>query len=121
REPLRLIPIALVDYVRFGFLPALKLFRAMVDYPVAERARLVTVPTLIVVGERDPLVSERRILDAFADLQQVTAVRIRGAAHAINFSHPDELAQVVRRFLTGQPIDDDPYLKERTVVIASPG
>lgn len=35
-------------------------------------------------------------------------VVIEGAAHAVNFSHPDELANVIRLFMADQPIVDDP-------------
>jgi hypothetical protein len=35
-------------------------------------------------------------------------VVIEGAAHAINFSHPGELANVIRLFMADQPIVDDP-------------
>ena len=33
---------------------------------------------------------------------------IEGAAHAINFSHPGELANVIRLFMADEPIVDDP-------------
>ena len=33
---------------------------------------------------------------------------IEGAAHAIHFSHPGELANVIRLFMADQPIIDDP-------------
>lgn len=35
-------------------------------------------------------------------------VVIHGAAHAINFSHPGELANVTRQFMADRPIRDDP-------------
>jgi hypothetical protein len=35
-------------------------------------------------------------------------VVIEGAAHAINFSHLGELANVIRLFMADQPIVDDP-------------
>ena len=38
----------------------------------------------------------------------VLLVAIRGAAHAINFSHPGELAHVIRQFMADEPITDDP-------------
>ena len=34
-------------------------------------------------------------------------VVIEGAAHAINFSHPGELANVIRLFMADAPIKDD--------------
>jgi hypothetical protein len=33
---------------------------------------------------------------------------LEGAAHAINFSHPGELANVIRLFMADKPIVDDP-------------
>ncbi|HEY6741427.1 MAG TPA: hypothetical protein VI110_03640, partial [Lapillicoccus sp.] len=38
----------------------------------------------------------------------VLLVVIEGAAHAINFTHPGELANVIRLFMADQPIVDDP-------------
>ena len=38
----------------------------------------------------------------------VLLVVIHGAAHAINFSHPGELANVDRLFMADRPIRDDP-------------
>ena len=38
----------------------------------------------------------------------VLLVVIHGAAHAINFSHPGELANVIRQFMSDEPIVDDP-------------
>jgi hypothetical protein len=34
-------------------------------------------------------------------------VIIEGAVHAVNFSHPDELANVIRLFMADQPVVDD--------------
>jgi hypothetical protein len=33
---------------------------------------------------------------------------MQGAAHAINFSNPGELANLIRLFMNDQPIVDDP-------------
>jgi hypothetical protein len=40
--------------------------------------------------------------------EHVTVVFIRGAAHAVNFSHPGELAHVISSWLDGREIVDDP-------------
>jgi hypothetical protein len=39
---------------------------------------------------------------------RVLIVTIEGAAHAINFSHPGELAHIIRLFMEDRPIVDDP-------------
>ena len=45
---------------------------------------------------------------AAATDNHVLVVRIEGAAHAINFSHPGELAHIIRLFMADRPIVDDP-------------
>ncbi|MFN8519759.1 MAG: hypothetical protein U0667_10310 [Chloroflexota bacterium] len=50
----------------------------------------------------------------------MTALSIDGAAHAINFSHPGQLANVVSAFLEGRPIADDPAQPGRVRMIHVP-
>jgi pimeloyl-ACP methyl ester carboxylesterase len=108
REPVRMIPIAIGDYLRFGMLDALRLFRSMMGYAALQRLTHTPLPTLVVFGDRDPLVSEHKLRAAAAGIERITLARIDGAAHAVNFSHPEELASVVRRYLMDQPIVDEP-------------
>ena len=120
REPLGMLPIAARDYSRFGVRSSVALLRSMLAYPAAQRVRELTLPTLVVLGSRDPLVSERHITEVAVDLPNVTAVVIEGAAHAINFSHPEQLANVVRLWLAGQPIVGDPAAKGAIRVFGTP-
>jgi pimeloyl-ACP methyl ester carboxylesterase len=102
REPPSLALIAGPDYVRFGLMNSLQAFRGMTRYPTHERLSHVPVPFLVVIGSRDPLISERqmeRILQSPAD---VDLVRHVDAAHAINFSHPVALARIIDTYLCGQ-------------------
>ena len=71
-------------------------------------------------GSRDPFVSERWVRRRAKGLPHVTALTIEGAAHAINFSHPEQLANVVRRWMADQPIVDDPTLPGRARVFLLP-
>jgi len=45
---------------------------------------------------------------------------ITGAAHAVNFSHPGELAHVIRSWLADIPIEDDPTQPGLTSVLEVP-
>jgi hypothetical protein len=45
---------------------------------------------------------------ASQDQNHVLLVVLEGAAHAINFSHPRELAHVIRRFMDDKPITGSP-------------
>jgi pimeloyl-ACP methyl ester carboxylesterase len=110
REPTRLVQVAVPDYVRFGVPSTLKMFRALTQYPSLKRLLDLRVPTLVVLGDRDPLMpSPARIQEVAAQSDNhVLLVVIEGAAHAINFSHPGELSHVIRLFMEDKPIVDDP-------------
>ena len=58
--------------------------------------------------ERDKLTDELREIAAKTENDTAVLGMIEGAAHAINFSHPEELAHVIRLFMADRPIVDDP-------------
>jgi pimeloyl-ACP methyl ester carboxylesterase len=110
RESPRMARSAVPDYLRFGPLNALSLFSELTRFPALERFLGVEVPALAVIGSRDPLMPEPRRVAELARLAdgQISFVLVEGAAHAMNFSHPGELAHVVRSWLAGVAIVDDP-------------
>lgn len=89
----------------------MRLFQALTQYPSLERMLDLQIPTLGVIGDRDPLMPARARLSEVAAQSENHAllVVIEGAAHAINFTHPDELAHVIRQFMADEPITDDPH------------
>ncbi|KAJ8140986.1 hypothetical protein OY671_005829, partial [Metschnikowia pulcherrima] len=110
RESPRMARVAVPDYVRFGPVNALQLFAELARFPSLERVSRVPVPTLAVLGTRDPLMPPPwrvREVGALAP-PHVTVAAIEGAPHAMNFSHPGELAHVVGCWLDGRDITDDP-------------
>ncbi len=113
REPPALLPVVAPDYLRFGPLRALQLFSRMAQYPAYERFLSITVPTMIVIGSRDPLrPSWDRIGAAMPYLpDEVTIVLFEGAAHAINFTHPRELASAIRQYMAGEEIRMDARIR----------
>ncbi len=110
REQPSMASVAVRDYLRFGPLNAWRLFGELVAYPSLERLLMLPVPTLAVLGARDPLMpsTSRAREVARAMPGHVDLVQIEDAAHAVNYSHPGELAHVVSRWLDGEDIDDDP-------------
>jgi pimeloyl-ACP methyl ester carboxylesterase len=102
REPPSMLPIATRDYLRFGALRSLSLFRAMTRYPTLERLHHLVVPTLVIAGVRDPLV---RIANAprLAVLPHVDAVSVPGA-HALNYSDPQLIAELIKAHIDGEPL-----------------
>jgi pimeloyl-ACP methyl ester carboxylesterase len=101
RESPRMLPVAVPDYVRFGPLNGLRLFRAMTLYPSLERLLRSPVPTLAVLGDRDPLMaSPTRVREvARRSPEHLSVALIEKAAHALNFSHPEELAGAIELWL----------------------
>jgi pimeloyl-ACP methyl ester carboxylesterase len=110
RETPRMMPVAVPDYVRFGPLNALRLFAELTRYPSLERLLHVPVRSLAVLGARDPLMPRPpRVRQVGREAPgHVTVVLVEGAAHAINFSHPGELASVISAWIEGREIVDDP-------------
>ncbi|HEU5485455.1 MAG TPA: alpha/beta hydrolase [Microlunatus sp.] len=102
REPPSMLPIAVRDYLRFGALQSLSLFKAMTQYPTLENLHLLDVPTLVIAGARDPLVSFSRAF-VLAALPHVTAVKVPGA-HALNFSSPELIAELIEAHASDQPL-----------------
>jgi pimeloyl-ACP methyl ester carboxylesterase len=106
REPRKMITVATPDYLRFGVPSTVKMFRSLTQYPSLQRLLELKIPTLVVMGTRDPLLPgpERIKQVASQDQNHVLLVVLEGAAHAINFSHPRELAHVIRLFMDDRPI-----------------
>jgi pimeloyl-ACP methyl ester carboxylesterase len=103
REPLGMVPIATRDYLRFGVPRSLALFGAMTRYPTLERLHNLSMPTLLIAGTRDPLVNHGRV-HVLSGLPHIQVVRTPGA-HALNFSRPGPVADLIEAFLDDQPLE----------------
>lgn len=119
RESPRMGPLAVRDYLRFGPVNTFSLFGQLTRFPTMERFLRLKAPALAVIGSRDPLAPRPHRVAELARLAppHVTLVLIEGAAHGVNFSHPGELAHVVRSWLAGVPIVDNPDEPGRSRVL----
>ncbi|HEY7272146.1 MAG TPA: alpha/beta fold hydrolase [Actinoplanes sp.] len=110
RESPRMARVAVPDYLRFGPVNGLHLFGELMRFPSLERLLRTPVPTLAVIGSRDPLMPPPWRIQEVGRLAppHLTVAVIEGAAHAMNFSHPGELAHVIGCWLDGREITDDP-------------
>lgn len=99
REPHDLMPVIARDYWDFGIRRgAITLWHALSD-DVMNKLPRVTAPTLVVRGERDPIVP-RSWTDRMAELLPAArSAEIAGAAHAANFSHPGEFAGLIEELV----------------------
>ena len=107
RERTTMFPVALPDYVKFGPLNGLRLFHELTRFPSLERLLRTPVPTLAVLGGRDPLVPSLTRVREVGRLapEHVSVALVERAAHAVNFSHPHELARVIEAWLDGALAD----------------
>ncbi|MFP3712290.1 alpha/beta fold hydrolase [Puerhibacterium sp. TATVAM-FAB25] len=119
REDPRIARYQVPDYLHYGPAATLAAFRQMVRFPSLERLLRSPVPTLGVIGSRDPLMPPPYRVRELASLGpgHMTLVVVLGAAHAMNFSHPVELSHAVRCWLDGVVITDDPAAHARTRVL----
>jgi len=110
REPFKMASVAVPDYVRFGIPSTMRMFRSLTRYPSLQRLLQLRIPTLVVLGQRDPLLPHAHRVDEIASQtdSHVLVVLLEGAAHAINYSHPGQLAHVIRAFMDDRPIANDP-------------
>jgi len=101
RESPRMLPVAVPDYLKFGPLNGLRLFHELTLYPSLERLLRTPVPTLAVLGGRDPLMASPARVREVARLspEHLAVALIEKAAHALNFSHPEELAGAIELWL----------------------
>ncbi|GEL97075.1 alpha/beta fold hydrolase [Cellulomonas terrae] len=122
RENRQMARVAVPDYLRFGPVNTFHLFSEMTRFPSLERLLKSPVPTLAVIGSKDPLmpppVRVREVSRLASD--HTTVALIEGAAHAINFSHPGELSHVISSWLDGREIVDDPDSPGYTRVLQLP-
>ena len=95
REQPSLVPVALADYARRGPLSIFRAARSMLAHSMIERLAQASVPVVIVRGSIDPICGTEwaeQLAAAPADGRLVT---VPGAAHAVDWSHPGAVFQVV--------------------------
>ena len=122
REPPSLVKVAGPDYAKFGLINGLRLFSEMTKSPTIKIVRELDTPFLLVAGSGDPLLPPRKRIDELAAAVQargnVASVWLDGPAHAINFSHPDQLAQVIRAYLHDPSLSSSADLPANAEVLA---
>ena len=94
-EPLSLVPILVLDYVRFGVVRFVQTgLYALRDRP-EDKLPLIQAPTLVVRGDLDPLVPERWGEEVRDLLPHGRLAVLEGEPHACHYSAPDRVAALV--------------------------
>ena len=76
---------------------------APLEDPIELKDSRMQTPTLIVRGERDPIVPERWVHELAALLPDSEIVTLPGGTHAVNYSAPKELVRETCEFLNRHP------------------
>ena len=99
REPWSAWVVQGLDYLKFGPRRLVVTLRSGLRDRLESRLCHVQVPTLVVRGERDPIVPERWAGQVAGLLPNGRLVVVPGAPHIVNFNAADRLARVVLPFL----------------------
>ncbi|MCC6790387.1 MAG: alpha/beta hydrolase, partial [Thermomicrobiales bacterium] len=96
REPPRLTALVLRDYLRAGLGRSVSTLRAMNAHPMPARLQSLSIPSLLVVGDRDPVVPRAWAREVIERLPRGRIVVIDDGTHGIQYAEPDALAGAIR-------------------------
>ncbi len=101
-EPPSLGVVIASDYLRCGLRRYLATLRHKLADPIEHKLPLVASPAIVVRGDRDPIVPREWAVEVAELLPFGRLVEVPGAGHTLNYSAPDELAQITRSLVKGE-------------------
>jgi len=99
RERLGIIPLAILDYLRAGPIKMLRVLASARREDLVPVLRTIEQPTLILYGDRDPLVARRWVSVYARTVRHGRSASIRGGPHGIPYSRGVDVARSVTNFL----------------------
>ncbi len=97
-ERLSLITHMMTDFMRMGWRLVAE-FRSLRDDPIEHKLPRLTVPVMLVCGEKDPLVPRHWAKEAARLSRAQRVAVIHGWGHAMQFSAPEETVDAIVPFL----------------------
>lgn len=97
-EPPSLVPLQAFDYLRFGPIRTLTTFYTALGHDMLGRSAQVKVPTLVMRGAKDAIVSQRWAETVAHSMPGGELVVVSGAGHALNYNSPKAVGNEVERF-----------------------
>jgi 2-hydroxy-6-oxonona-2,4-dienedioate hydrolase len=98
-ERLSMGAVLMRDLLDAGLIRVAITYRHMLRDRIEDKLPFVTVPTIVVRGERDTIVRQDWAERATAPVPGAELEVIARAAHTINFNSPDQVARIVRTFV----------------------
>lgn len=92
-------PVQLYDYWQAGLPRIVRTMQIALADQMEKRLPYMNVPTLVVRGQEDPVVSQEWAEEVVRLLPDARLVVIPGAGHTMNYSQPLELTRVTRAFI----------------------
>jgi pimeloyl-ACP methyl ester carboxylesterase len=99
REPFAILALAARGNAAAGIRGLLSTARSALADRIEERLPLIDQPTVVVVGERDGFVGMEWAEQAAALLPRGRLVVVPGEPHAVHYTRPDLIAEIVRGLL----------------------
>jgi pimeloyl-ACP methyl ester carboxylesterase len=96
-------PVLLRDWVACGARRYAATFAYMLTDPIERKLPKVPVPTVVVRGDRDPVVPRAWAEEVTRSLPRGRLAEVPGVGHTVNWSAPERLARIVRPLLAGEP------------------
>jgi len=87
-----------------------RIYRTLMDRDdITDRLREITVPALVIHGEEDAAIDEALARRLVEDLPgALSLVRVAGAGHASNMTHPELVNSSIEAFLVYPPVNASP-------------
>lgn len=98
-EPISYYPILIKLYAQAGIRRTIKTFHYALKQNEVNDVKKIKVPTLILRGARDPIVSQKWVVKLNNLIPKSKLVVIPKAGHALNFNSPERLVSAIRTFL----------------------
>lgn len=87
------------DYWLAGFWRIIRTIQIMLEDRIEEKLPHMHIPTLVVRGQKDPIVSQQWAEEVVKRLPDGQLAVVPGAGHTMNYSTPQELSRVTQAFL----------------------
>ena len=98
-EPISYFPILIHDVFKMGISKLLHLSEVALNDEIEKDLPHVTQPTLIIRGEKDPIVTQDWAQKAARLLQRGKLKVIPAAGHVVNYNSPKKVSHLVTEFL----------------------
>ncbi|HEY0754921.1 MAG TPA: alpha/beta hydrolase [Ktedonobacteraceae bacterium] len=99
-EPLHFFPLLLCEYMRAGMARTLSTLEYAFADPMEKHLCSLKAPTLVVRGDRDPIISQAWAEQVHQLLPHSQLIVIPDAGHGVNYDAPDKLVDAIHSFLS---------------------